>query len=255
MNRVPIAFDDLAGWADDRHDQAFAAFRRGCATLLRGQGPDGAALRTVCAAAMALGHAPQPVVARRFFERHFVPHRLVVGSSDIGLVTGYFEPEIEASRQRTAQFSVPVLGPPEGLVALYGRADRQGLDPDLSHALASHGSLVELPERAEIELGALSATASKIAWLASPIDAFFLHVQGSGRLRFADGTSQRITYAGKNGHPYTSIGRLLVERGVMVREEVNMDSLRGLARRRSRAWNRADAREPLLHLLSRGRHR
>lgn len=218
---VPVAYAEIGGWSADSHAAAFAAFRRGCARI-GGHAP----IRRACEAALAMPSGIDDSAARRFFEERFAPHRLAVGGSERGLFTGYYEPVIRASREAGAGFAVPVLGPPPGLVAVDAALAAAGAPAGLSHVLRRDGAVAALPTRAEIDAGALDGHAPPIAWLADPADAFFLHVQGSGLLVYGDSSSERITYAGKNGHPYTSIGRLLTERGVMRREQVTMDSLR-----------------------------
>jgi membrane-bound lytic murein transglycosylase A len=221
-----VDFAAIPGWTEDDQNAALGAFLRSCAA----PSPKVRPAEILCEAADRLGPGASATAARAFFERHFVPHEVDLAPPARSLFTGYFEPELGAAREPGAGFEVPLLAPPEGLTTL-GADDRGDLDRRLSHALRVEGRLAALPTRAEIEAGALSPTPRIIAWL-DPIDAFFLHVQGSGRLDFGDGTSQRVTYAGKNGHPYTSVGRLLVEGGEMARDEVSMDTIR--------AWMAAD---------------
>lgn len=228
----PVAFEEISGWRDDSHGEALAAFRRGCTVAAPDdRRPD---LRSACLIAASLGAHVDDRTARGFFEKNFSAYRVVAGRTDRGLFTGYYEPELPAARSRSAKYHVPLLAPPEGLVSLTRVADRGRLPAEFTHALRRGGRLVAAPTRAEITSGALGPLTRPIAWLADPVDAFFLHVQGSGRLRYPDGTSERVTYAGKNGHPYTSIGGLLVRRGIMAKHEVSMQSLR--------AWLKADRR-------------
>jgi membrane-bound lytic murein transglycosylase A len=136
---------------------------------------------------------------RAFFEAQYVPWLLPSGH-----FTGYFEPELEGARDQSEAFPVPIhTVPPMGIGA----------------------------SRAEIEDGDLLA-GQEIAWLRDEVDRFFLQVQGSGRVRYPDGEVLRVTYAAKNGHPYQSIGRLLVDRGVFAAGEITADKLRD--------WLRAD---------------
>lgn len=218
----PLPFSAIQGWAADNQADALAAFRRSCSRILGAT--EGDPLVPACRAVAEVGEGADK--ARSFFEAYFEPHRVLDGGRPTGLFTGYFEPDIRASRTREVGYEVPLLAPPADLVAL-GRSRNRGTVPrSFSHALLRNGSLQVAPTRAEIEDGALSGQADVVAWVADPIDAFFLHVQGSGRLRYPDGSSDRVSYAGKNGHPYTSIGRVLVDRGEMTREQVTMQSLR-----------------------------
>lgn len=169
----PVAFADLAGWAEDDHAAALRVLRETCPAL-----PRPSILTEACQDA-ALGREGE---ARNFFERHFTPVEIAAG----GFLTGYFEPELAGSLESGPGFLVPLLGPPDG----------EGPWPD----------------RAAIEDGALDGRARPVAWLRDRVDAFTVHVQGSARLRLADGEVVRVGFAGRNGQPYTGIARLLVER-------------------------------------------
>ncbi len=219
-------FSNIEGWAADRHGQAFATFRRGCAAVVRGgRSSSSAAMKYVCAHAIDLPHDLSDYDARLFFETNFTAQNIAPFPVLSGLFTGYYEPDIRASRTRSGKYAAAILGPPSDLISTHGLQGTQLLK-GVTHALRRNGKLVVAPTRAEINNGALAGDAPVIAWAADPIDVFFLHVQGSGRLQFEDGSSERITYAGKNGHPYLSIGKLLVDRGDMAVEQVSMDSLR-----------------------------
>lgn len=172
-----------------------------------------AAWRPVCDAAAALGPAPQEDAARALLHRHLRP--VALGT---GLLTGYYEPELRAALAPDARFRTPLRAPPPGL---------------------GPGAL--LPPRAEIEAGALDGLALPLAWVEDPADAFFLQVQGSGRLRLPGGTVLRIGYAGRNGQPYRAIGRILIERGAVPREAMSMQAIR--------AWLAAAAPEEARALL------
>lgn len=213
----PIGFEAIAGWADDDHGAAFAAFRRSAAVLgpsppkTRALGVDGAALQAVAARALAepaaLGGAP----ARRFFETWFEPARIEAP----GFVTGYYEPELPASRLPTAAFRVPLYRRPPDLADVRAGDAPPGWDPAMRFGRRDGGRLRPYHDRAAIEEGALAGRGLELAWLADPVDVYFVHVQGSARLRLEDGTVLRVAYDGKSGHPYTSIGRLAVERGLL----------------------------------------
>ncbi|ADZ72669.1 Outer membrane lipoprotein GNA33, membrane-bound lytic murein transglycosylase [Polymorphum gilvum SL003B-26A1] len=233
-----IAFEDLAGWADDDHAAALAAFLRFCGRPEPATGAfgiAGAALLDLC----NTGHAAMdggPDAARRFFEAEFVPVALAAP----GFVTGYFEPELAGSRVRTREFQVPLLRAPQGLERVDAGNRPDGWDDGLSHGRRTPAGLAPLPDRGAIMDGALAGEGLELVWLADPLDAFFVHVQGSARIRLPDGDILRVGYAGKTGHAYTSIARVLVERGEGAPEDFTMDGLR--------AWLRAHpaALDPLL---------
>lgn len=163
--------------------------------------------------------------AREFFEMHFIPHR-VVHAEPQGLLTGYYEPVIAGSRTRTGRFTVPVLRRPADLVNLVADSERGAKADALTHARRTATGTEPYATRAEIEEGALAGQGLELVWLEDPVDAFFLHVQGSGLIAFADGTTARITYDGKNGHPYTSVGRYLIDAGLFPADQMSLDALK-----------------------------
>lgn len=223
---APLTFAALEGWAEDDHAAAFRSFRVGAASIAaappktRGLGVDGRELRRIALLALQQDRLDR-AAAKAFFERHFVPFRIVAD----GFVTGYFEPEVEASRVRAGAFAVPLYRRPADLVKV-GDANRPaGWDPDIRFARRTASGIEPYLDRRAIESGALAGQGLELAWLKSPVDAFFIHVQGSARLRLPDGSTMRIGFAGKSGHAYTSIGRLAVERGILRREDAHKDGL------------------------------
>jgi membrane-bound lytic murein transglycosylase A len=223
---VPLHYGDLAGWAAADLRPALLAFRAVCARSEGQPAGPGPSLATACAAAEALPRAPDAQAARRFFERAFAPAEVVPAGGGRGFFTGYYEPEVAGALRRTERFSAPLLAPPAGLVAVPAGVLLAGAPVALTAALKqASGRLAALPDRAAIEAGALAGRTRALAWV-DPIDAFFIQVQGSGGVRLADGRVLRLGFAGRNGWPYTAIARLLVERGVMTREEATAPALR-----------------------------
>jgi len=222
---APLDFFDIDGWADDDHAQAFRAFCQSLDVLEPGTDIDAARLHALRLAALELGKQPATEPCRRFFETHFTAFR-VLPPDENGLVTGYFEPELSASLEANAAFSVPVYALPDDLV-LIGDDDKRDR-PDLAELTAArstpHGP-VPYETREDIERGALQGRGLELAWLADPFEAFVMHVQGSATLRFPDGSAKHFGFAGKNGYPYTSIGRLLLERGELDPSNASLDAL------------------------------
>lgn len=224
---APIDFSDIEAWRDDDHAAALAAFIVGARKIAalppktRALGIDGAALQEIAGNALAMASPQDKDAARRFFECRFAPHRIVTA----GFVTGYFEPELEASRTRGPRFSVPLYRRPGDLVDVDDANRPPGFDPEIRFARATPRGIALYPDRAAIETGALAGQGLEIAFVESPVDAFFIHVQGSARLKLAEGGTLRIAFAAKSGHPYTSIGRLAVERGLLKRERADKDGL------------------------------
>jgi peptidoglycan lytic transglycosylase A len=215
----PLAITQLPGWASDDQTGALLAFRRSCSKISRN------AWNAACAAAGAA--SPDPQSARRFFETQFNAYRIIPSGDARGFLTGYFEPEVRGSRVRAPGFEVPVYRRPDDLVTDGGRANATQDDKRLeAMRRTASGQLVPFYTRAEIEDGALDNRGLELIWLADPVDAFFIHVQGSARVRMTDGTTMRLAFAAKNGHPYTSIGRVLVDRNEIPEGEVSMQSIR-----------------------------
>ena len=226
---LPIRFAELPGWRTDDHAAAFAAFRRSCPAVGRraaaNPAPALTALAAVCARAMARGQRRiARTEARVFFERFFEPHR-VVRAPPASLLTGYYEPHIAGSLVRTGRFDVPLFGRPADLENVVAEEARATSGVALTHMRRTADGLVPYATRAEIEAGALAGRGLEVVWLADPVEAFFAQVQGSARIILPDGRRIGLSYDGKNGHPYTSIGRVLVERGAMRLEDVSMASL------------------------------
>lgn len=225
-----VEFADIAGWVDDDHEAALAALAKHAnkpsdETYRTGSlGLNPARLLDLAGQAQqdAARHDP-----RSFFEVHYVPVRLVEDRGKRGLVTGFYEPELVASRTETPDHTTPLLRRPDDLVAINDSNRPNGLDRSYRFARQlPDGRLAEYPDRAAINAGALAGRGLEIAWVADAVDAFFVHVQGAARLTFSDGTAARITYDGKSGHPFTAIGKLLVERNQIAAETVSMQSIR-----------------------------
>lgn len=219
-----IGFDAIDGWAEDDHGAALVCFQRSARRMAarpyttKALGVDGAALARL--GALALG--VDPAAARTFFETNFTPHR--IGAA--GFVTGYYEPQVAASPVPTARFGYPLYRRPPDLVDIDDANRPPGWDPDVRFGRHTAAGIAEYFDRAAIEAGALSCRGLELAWIESPVDGFFIHIQGSARLIMPDGTVRRIAYAGKSGHHFTPIGRLLVEAGRLRRDEVSMQAIR-----------------------------
>ena len=235
----PSRFEALAGFAEDDALAAWRAFRDWARVATAGA-PSLRAAQTASAQLMAAAQAALATdvadarAARRFFVERFRPWRVVSEAADgSGFLTGYYEPLVEASLRPSAAFSAPVLARPGDLVSFAPGGAPPGFDAGLAagQRLAG-GALRPYPERAAIE--ARGGTA--VAWLADPVEVFFAQVQGSARLKLADGREARLVYDGRNGQPYTSIGRLLIEAGEIDEQDMSLARLK--------AWLRANGLRP-----------
>lgn len=218
--RVP----SLPGWEESGSVGAWPAFHASCGIVLKNR-KSSAGLANICKKARALPADLKPDQATAFFETNFTPVKLTQNSS--GFMTGYYEPEFPASRQPTARFSVPLLRKPSDLIGVSPPGH-----PELVAARRlPDGRLVPYPDRAMIEAGALKHHKPELFWLSDAFHLFTLQIQGSGRLKLTDGKMVRIAYDGKNGQPYTAIGKVLIDRGILQRGKVSMQAIGAVFKR------------------------
>lgn len=221
----PIDFSDLPDWADDDHARAFAAFRTSCRPIVRSQIPDprpvGQALASVCRRALQAEWLPDDK-ARIFFEQNFRPMRIARLGDNAGFLTGYYEPVVEGSRFPTRAFTTPLYRRPPDLIAPDAPPGAGFPNRGRVMRVTRDGDLIPYYDRAEIEDGALDGQRLEICWIRTPADALNIQIQGSGRIRLEDGVMVRVNYDGHNGYPYTPVGRILIERNIIPREEMSM---------------------------------
>lgn len=221
-----VGFHDLPGWADDDLATALQAFQRQAAEIEgRGSGFSravsfGGTRQDWLAVAEAARTAREP---RRFFETGFRAYRVHDPVRPEGLFTGYFEPEVEGARTRSENYPVPVYRKPDDLVALSAEEEKA---LGLRYGRRLNGKAEPYLERKAIEQGALADQGLEICWLKSWVDAFFIHIQGSGRVRLPDGSTIRLSYAAKSGLPYTGVGGVLADRGILTRQTMSMQTIR-----------------------------
>jgi peptidoglycan lytic transglycosylase A len=228
----PVAWASLEGWADDDHAAAFAAFLPSCRALTAGARstndarPMRAGLIAVCRRALAAVPL-DGAGARAFFEDNFRPVRIARLEEPAGFLTGYYEPIVEGSRVLADDFKVPLYRRPHDLVHLGRKRKAEGF-PNTGRVVRrlNRRKFVPYFERAEIEDGALATRNLEICYLKSFDDALFIHIQGSARVRLDDGTVVRVNYDAHNGHRYTPVGRILIERNIIAREDVSMTRIR-----------------------------
>jgi membrane-bound lytic murein transglycosylase A len=227
----PVSFDELPGWRDDDKSQAFAAFRRSAHRFF--EKPYRSGSLGIVAGAFAAAYAAArsretvgPAEAAAFFLEHFRPALIEPEDGGRGYVTGFYEPEVEASPVPTDRFTVPLHSRPDDLVDIDETNRPAGFDPYFAFGRQAENGIVEYFDRAAIEQGALDGRGLEFAWLADRVDAFFIHVQGAARLEMTDGKVRRVTYAAKTGHRFTGAGRVLAECGEIPLGKVTMQSIR-----------------------------
>jgi peptidoglycan lytic transglycosylase A len=227
----PARWDDLDGWADDDHASALATFQASCRPILRSSAtndsrPVRTALQAACGRAIAAGKLGE-AAARTFFETNFRPVRIRKLGDAAGFLTGYYEPIVDGSRFPTREFTVPIYRRPPDLMAA-GATKPGGPFPNSGRAYrrTASGELVPYYDRGEIEDGALDGRHLEICWLRSATEALFIQIEGSARIRLEDGTLLRINYDAHNGYPYVPVGRVLIDRNLVPREEMSMQRIR-----------------------------
>jgi membrane-bound lytic murein transglycosylase A len=229
-----MAFESLAGWRDDDHLTAFCAFQRSAQAIAAGQAsprPARTASPQLIAntrVALCGGTGAEPD-ARRFFETRFRPFR-IIPEDGAGLLTGYYEPCVPASTVETDEFRWPILARPPDLVTFGLDAAPAGFPEGVSGARRlNDGSLVPYADRAAIE----AERRDPIVWVRDAVEAFLIQVQGSAQVEFPDRHRARLAYDGRNGLPYTSIGKILVEEGGIAEGAMSLASLKAWLRRDS----------------------
>jgi len=227
----PVKWNELAGWAADDHLAAFAAYQASCRAAHKLRRADHAeisgALWNVCRNALDL--RPQDSdTARAFFERNFQPVRIArLGEVD-GLLTGYFEPVVAGSRFPSPEFHVPVYRRPRDLVVA-GYNSASVAFPNKGARIGrrtANNELVPYHDRGAIEAGALDGQKLEICWLKDPFDLLTMQIEGSARVILEDGTPLRISYDSHNGYRMSSIERVLVERNLILRQELSAQRIR-----------------------------
>ena len=208
-----LSFSTLDGWQEDDHATAFTTFLKSCRAILnanktmRSARPLLAGLFKACERAAAAGHLDREQ-ARAFFEGNFKPVRVMPGGQPEGFFTGYYETEVEGSRFPSDEYTVPIYAAPAEIV----RRKKSTVFSDL--------------DRTRIEDGALAGKDLEICYVKSPIDVFFAQIQGSTRVKLDNGKLLRLNYIASNGMPYTPVGKFLIDRGIVSKEEMSMDKIR-----------------------------
>jgi membrane-bound lytic murein transglycosylase A len=234
----PVSISAQPGWAEDDHHMALETFQRSCHEILttahgfKRSAAYGGKLedwQSLCQLALNAS------AAKTFFEENFAAFKVSDPTRPEGLYTGYYEPEAEGSLTRSADYPVPVYRKPADLLALDEAGQKQ---VGLAYGRMIDGKPEAYATRKEIEQGALQGRGLEICYLKSWVDAFFIHIQGSGRVKLPDGKTIRLAYAAKTGQPYSGIGGILLDKGIGTKDTMSMEFLRN--------WMKAnpqDARE------------
>ena len=232
-----VPYGQLDGWQRDDMRGSVRAFQRSCRAMVRrsddrGVGPD-ARMGTIgqwrgpCETALALdADTLRKDDARAFFQSDFTPYLVGNGKTSEGLFTGYYEPELRGNLTRDGKYQTAIYLKPDDMVSVDLGEFSDELKGKKLVGRLSGSSLKPYYDRAEIEGGALSGRDLEMVWVDDAVDAFFLQIQGSGRVVLPDDSVLRIGYAATNGQAYYAIGRELIERGALTRETVSLQTIR-----------------------------
>lgn len=223
IKRTSVSFGDLPGWQQDHVGLSIPALIQSCAVLKKK-----AEWSALCTA-LALAPPQGDTQARQFFERWFHPYAVAGKDGSEGLFTGYYEAELQGALQQGGIYQTPLYAKPEDLVSVdlgAFKTELQGQHVAGKVVPSKNGAeLVPYDDRADIDKGSLAGRAHPLVWVDSPIDAFFLAIQGSGRVQLADHSILRVGYDGTNSHAYVAVGRVLAERNE-IQKPVTMQSIR-----------------------------
>jgi membrane-bound lytic murein transglycosylase A len=227
---VPAPWSELTAWGNETLRPSLEAFTRGCPVLEKQD-----AWKGVCAGAQTLLPNATEADVRSFFELNFDPwHVLNLDDSDSGMITGYYEPLLHGSLKRTDRYRYPLYAVPPDLLVI----DLSSVYPDLKHkrlrGRLEGNRVVPYLSREEIDRDPAPLKGRELVWVDDPVDAFFLHIQGSGQVQLEDGTRMRVGYADQNGHPFRSLGRVLIDRGEIAPERASMQGIKEWARKHPR---------------------
>lgn len=232
---IPVKFDELPGWNGDKHAEALKTFLISCLRIEKLDtsayiGPYKEMGRVsqwikICRSANKI-RENNAVDSKYFFETQFKAFLVTNNKKEDGLFTGYYEPELRGSWSPTAKFKYPLFSVPKDLVSIDLKQFRPKYKKDVLLGRIKGKKLIPYYDRSDIQSGSLKGMGLEILWVDDPVDAFFLHIQGSGRILLPDGSHIRLGFAGRNGHSYTAIGRILVGMGAMKLDAVSMPSLK-----------------------------
>lgn len=226
------SFSQLPGWGGDDLKTFIPAFEKSCMRVLKGapekkMGPlaqSGTYGDWQPACRSFVNGKPRDL--KNFFETRFTPYQVLGGTDAEGLFTGYYEASLKGSRVRSERYNVPLYTRADDLVMVQLGEFREDLKGRRIAGRVKDGKLVPYESREEIVAGEWPHEDKVLVWVDSAVDAFFVQIQGSGVVEMAEGGAMRIGYAGQNGHPYYAIGRELIKREELTKENVSMQSIR-----------------------------
>jgi membrane-bound lytic murein transglycosylase A len=223
---LPVPWEAVSGWLEDDPQPALEAFAQSCRSLrFRPQ------WQSVCSEAATIA-AGDSATARHFFQERFIPHQLrKPDGSDKGMITGYYVPDLKGSRTPSARYRYPLFAVPDDLLVI----DLRSVYPELGdyrlRGRIEGGRVVPYWNRADIDSGKGTLAGRELFWVDDAVELFFLQIQGSGRIQLENGERVMINYAEQNGHPYRSIGKMLIDRGEMTSSQMSMQNIKAWAQK------------------------
>ncbi|NOY13588.1 MAG: murein transglycosylase A [Deltaproteobacteria bacterium] len=235
----PVNWSEVDGWAHAGPASALETFRKSCRAISKRE-----QWQQVCAA-VARVEVGDEQAARQYFEKYFQPYQVRNEDGSVsGTITGYYGPELAGSRVPTERFKYPLYGQPNDLLII----DLGEIYPELSNyrlrGRLVGNRVVPYYDRSKIDSSEQPLAGQELFWVDDPVELFFLHIQGSGRIRLPDGERVMVNYANQNGRRYRSIGKLLLERKVMTRDQMSMQNIRRWVEKNPEAGEQLLAENP-----------
>ena len=223
---VASNWSSLPGWNRDNPLDAWQAFLKSCSQL-----QSQVVWQSVCSLAQSVPMNPNNSTLTKFFEDNFVPYQVFnPDGSNSGTITGYYEPLLYGGRTQTTRYRYPLYKVPEDLIVI----ELGDVYPELKNkrlrGRMEGNRIVPYLDRGGIENPSQPLKNKELVWVDDPIESFFLHIQGSGRVQFDDGATMRVGYADQNGHPFRSLGRLLIDKGELTLAQTSMQGIKAWAR-------------------------
>jgi membrane-bound lytic murein transglycosylase A len=226
-----VTWQDIDGFEEDDVSAAWPAWLQSCSTL---RNKPQQAWQAACSAASAIVK-PNKQVVRAYFAEYFNVYSTAnIDATDTGLITGYYEPLLKGSRKKSSQYPYPLYKQPADLITVdlgetYPELKSKRVRGKLVTDKDGRNKLVPYPKRADIETASSPLAGNELVWINDQVEGFFLQVQGSGLVQFDNGETMHVGYADQNGQAYNSIGRVLIERGEITKDQASMQGIKNWA--------------------------
>jgi membrane-bound lytic murein transglycosylase A len=227
----PAKWEDIDGLTSDDLSAAWPAWLQSCSTLKNKTLSNQASWQAACSAASKLNKPNNAGVIAYLTDNFNVYAATNQDGSDTGLVTGYYEPLLKGSRTKSANYPYPLYKQPADLITVeladvYPELKGKRVRGKLVLDKEGHNKLVPYATRADIEATPAPLAGNELVWIDDIVDGFFLQVQGSGLVQLNNGQKMHVGYADQNGQAYNSIGRVLIERGEISKDQASMQGIK-----------------------------